>query len=210
MSDLFCAARLVYVRHAEAEYVESWFSDEGGSLTARGRSAADEVAGRFSGDRIARVWSSDTSRAVQTAEIVAAGLGVAVTTRKSLREVDIGDLHGSAFDVRRLEEVTHRWQDGELDAAFPGGESGHDVVRRYAAALEEIADLHRGEAVIVVGHESVACATLPHLATGVPHPRPAETRSLGNTESVELELDADGAVIRRWGGWDPLSARRQP
>lgn len=199
MSDLFCAARLFYVRHAEAEYVEDWFSDEGGSLTAQGRSQAATVAAALAGERISQVWSSDTSRAVQTAEIAAARLGLSVTTRKSLREIAIGELIGDAFDVARLEEITSRWESGEFDVAFPGGESGHDVVRRYAAALDEIADLHRGESVLVVGHESVACSALPQLARGLPRPRPPQTRALDHVEAVVLEGDADGWVIHRWG-----------
>ena len=199
MSDLFCAARIIYARHARAEYVETWFSDEGGSLTREGRAQAAALAHSLTGQRISHIWSSDTARAVQTAEIVAAALGLGVTTRKGLREIGIGSLMGAPFDEGRLVKVTDRWEEGDLDVAFPGGESGHDVVRRYRAALEEIADLHRGETVLVIGHESVACAALPEIATGVPRPRPAETRELRNGERVELEVDADGWVIRRWG-----------
>lgn len=204
MSDLFCAVRIFFVRHAEAEYVESWFSDEGGTLTAQGRSQAAALADSLRGERIARVWSSDSSRSVQTAEIAAAGLGVPVLTRKTLREIGIGDLLGSDFDVALLRAITDRWQHGDLDAAFPGGESGHDVVRRHADALDEIADLHRGETVLVVGHESAACAALPHLVEGMPETRPGTSRSLDHALPVVLEGDADGWVIRRW------PARRQP
>lgn len=209
MSDLFCAARVFHARHAEAEYVEDWFSDEGGTLTAQGRSQAAALGESLRGERIAGVWSSDTSRAVQTAEIAAAALGVPVVTRKTLREVDIGDLRGTAFDLGRLREIIAHWHEGDLDVAFPGGESGHDAVRRYAGALEEIADLHRGEGVLVVGHESVACAALPHLARGLPRPRPEASRRLDHAATVELEGDADGWVIHRWADLE-LSARRRP
>lgn len=200
MSDLFCAVRILFVRHAEAEYVETWFSDEGGTLTAQGRSQASALADDLRGERIARIWSSDSARAVQTAEIAAAGLGIGVVTRPALREIAIGDLLGGPFDVARLIEVTDRWETGDLDVAFPGGESGHDVVRRYAAVLEEIADTHRGETVLVVGHESAACAALPQIARGVPQPRPDVTRSLEHALPVVLEGDADGWVIHRWAG----------
>ena len=199
MSDLFCAARLIFARHSEADYVETWFSDEGGTLTLRGRRQAAELARAVAPERISRVWCSDSARAVQTAEIAAANLGVAVITRKALREIAVGDLTGEPFDVARLAEVTRRWETGDLDAAFPGGETGHDVVRRYADAFGEIADLHRGETVLVVGHESIACAALPHLAAGLPRPRPAETRKLTNGQTIELEGDSDGWVIHRWG-----------
>src|SRR3954464_5211863 len=95
VSDLHCPATLVVARHAKAAFVETWFSDEGGSLTAAGRAPAAGLAGGGGGAgaqaagvggsgrgrRGAAVWCSDASRAVQTAEIVASRLGVAVTAR---------------------------------------------------------------------------------------------------------------------------------
>ena len=86
MSDLFCAATLVLARHGDTEYVEDWFSDEGGSLTPEGRAQAHVLADSLEQRRVASIFTSDTSRAVQTAEIVAARLRVGVTACKSLRE----------------------------------------------------------------------------------------------------------------------------
>ena len=199
MSDLHCPATLVVARHSEAEYVDSFFSDEGGTLTATGRRQAVELADSLRGRRVARVWCSDSSRAVQTAEIAAARLDLTVSTRTSLREMFIGDLLGSDFDVERLRAVTGRWAAGDLAAAFPGGESGHDVVARYAAGLAAIADEHRGETVLVVGHESAACAALPAIAANLTPPYDDRFRQLRNGETVELEGDADGWRLVRWG-----------
>ena len=197
MSDLHCPVTLVVARHAKAAFVEDWFSDEGGSLTSKGRAQARELADSLAGRRIAAVWCSDASRAVQTAEIVAARLGVAVTARKSLREVHIGALLGSAFDYSRIETVCEQWYAGSLDACFENGESGADVVSRHRAQLEEIADLHRGETVLVVGHQTALGIVVPAL-TGLDGAW-ARSNELANTETIELEHDADGWVVRRWG-----------
>ena len=43
----------------------------------------------------------------------------------------------------------------EITARIPGGESGLEVVGRYGAVLDEIADSHRGESVLVVSHGGV-------------------------------------------------------
>ena len=198
MSDLHCAATLVVARHAEAAFVETWFSDEGGSLTSQGRAQARALAESLAGRRVAAVWCSDTSRAVQTAEIVAAHLGVVVTARKSLREVYVGALLGADFDVARLDEVCDRWDAGALEECFEQGESGHDVVARHSETLEEIADLHRGETVLVVGHQQALGIVVPTLARNLT-PAWARSHDLENTETVELERDADGWVLRRWG-----------
>ena len=198
MSDLFCPATLVVARHAKAAFVEDWFSDEGGSLTPQGRHQASTLADSLAGRRIAAIYSSDISRAVQTAEIVAARLGVAVTACKSLREVFIGSLIGTAFDVGRIEAVSDEWCDGTLSTCFQGGESGTDVVERHRQQFDEIADLHRGETVLVVGHQTALGIVVPTLAGNLTAAW-ARDHGLANTESVELERDADGWVLRRWG-----------
>jgi probable phosphoglycerate mutase len=198
VSDLFCPATLVVARHAKAAFVEDWFSDEGGSLTSAGRAQAHALADSLEGRRVGSVFSSDTSRAVQTAEIVAARLRVGVTACKSLREVAIGSLLGQAFDVSRFDAVLEQWYAGSLDARFEGGESGAEVVTRHREQFEEIADLHRGESVLVVGHQTALGIVVPTLAQNITTAW-ARDNELANTESVELENDADGWMLRRWG-----------
>jgi probable phosphoglycerate mutase len=203
MSDLFCAATLLVARHGDASYVETWFSDEGGWLSPEGRAQARALAAELTGRRISRVWCSDTSRAVQTAEIVAAELGLAggsaVVAHKSLREVGIGDLLGQPFDLEEIHGVTEQWFDGDLTMAFPGGESGKDVVARYAGQLAAIADEHRGETVLVIAHQTAAAITISTLAGNVP-PSFGEHHQLDNGEYAELEVDADGWRLVGWSG----------
>ena len=206
VSSLMCPATLVVARHGDAEYVDTVFSDEGGTLTADGRAQAAALAEEVAHRRVAHVWSSDAARAVQTAEITAARLGVRVTTRKTLREVDVGDLAGRPFSADAVREVTDRWFRGDLDAAFPGGESGHQVVARYAAALTEITDLHRGETVVVVGHENAVSVALPALAHHVV-PTVPDRRRLGHCEWAELVIDDDDWALTRWGDVEVRPAR---
>lgn len=193
-------------RHAKAAFVETWFSDEGGSLTPAGRAQAHELADSLRGRRVASIFSSDTSRAVQTAEIVAARLRVPVTATKALREVSVGSLLGQPFDLSHIDAVTDRWYAGSLDARFEGGESGLEVVQRHRDVFEEIADLHRGETVLVVGHQTALGIVVPMLAREIT-PRWARDNELANTECVELENDADGWALRRWGSQRPPAPR---
>jgi broad specificity phosphatase PhoE len=202
VSSLMCPATLVVARHGDAEYVETVFSDEGGTLTADGRAQAAALADEVAHRRVAHVWCSDAARAVQTAEITAARLGVGVTTRKALREVDVGELAGRPFSAEAVREITDRWFRGDLTAAFPGGESGHQVVARYADALTEIVDLHRGETVVVVGHENAVSIALASLAR---HDGPAVPgrRRLRHCEWAELVVDDDDWALTRWGDLPP-------
>ena len=194
MSDLQCAATLVVARHARAAFVEDWFSDEGGSLTPEGRAQARALADSLAGRRVASIFSSDTSRAVQTAEIVAARLRVGVTACKSLREVFLGSMIGGPFDISRIEAVTDQWYAGSLEARFEDGESGAEVVERHRRQFEEIADLHRGETALVIGHQTALGIVVPTLARNVT-PAWARDNELANAQCVELENDAAGWVL---------------
>ena len=199
MGDLQCAARIFVARHGEADYESELLSDAGGWLSPLGRQQSRELADRVEGERIARVWTSDLSRAVQTGEIVAARTGVDVTVRTGLREFGVGDAAGTTGDPDPFASTFAAWLGGDLSARIPGGESGLEVVARYEAVLEEVADAHRGESVLVVSHGGVMCLVLPLLARNL---APDHTRDLPlpNCGVVALEADADGWVARSWAG----------
>lgn len=198
VSSLMCPATLLVARHGDAEYVDTVFSDEGGTLTHEGRAQARTLGEGLADRRIAHVWCSDVARAVQTAEVVAGILGVGVTTRKALREIRVRDLMGQPFSVDAICAVTDKWFHGDLSAAFPGGESGADVVARYADTLAEIADIHRGETVLVVAHQTASCIALPSLARNVT-PSHADRHRLDNGQYAELVIDSDDWALTAWG-----------
>ena len=83
---------------------------------------------------------------------------------------------------------------GRITARFEGGESGVEVVERHRRQFEEIADLHRGETALVVGHQTALGIVVPALARNVT-PAWARDHELANIECVELEVDADGWVL---------------
>src|SRR5688500_4983542 len=98
MGDLQCAARVFVARHGEADYESELLSDDGGSLSTLGREQALALADSLTGQRLAHVYVSPMSRAVQTGEIVAARLGVGITVRQALRELSVGSFAGQAAE----------------------------------------------------------------------------------------------------------------
>ncbi len=191
MSDLQCAARLFVARHGEAVYESVLITDDGGSLSAIGRQQARDLAERLRGERIARVWSSSLSRAVQTAEIVAAALGVDVVVREGLREYAVGSLAGTDGDEALiLGPVFEAWIAGDNTAEIAGGESIKGIVERVGAVLEEIRDIHRGETVLVVSHGGAMGVGLPSIL-GVPRSNGHDFMVPGG-EHVVIVGDADG------------------
>ena len=199
MSELQCAARVFVARHGEAEYESELLSDAGGSLSALGREQASALAAALAGERLAHVYVSSMSRAVQTGEIVAARLDVGVTVRHALREFSVGSYAGQPADPDPLRSVFDDWLDGRLETPVPGGESGAQVVERVCGVLDEAADRHRGEAVLVVSHGGAICMAIPHLARNVARTFP-QSRPLANCDLIELTADSDGWIARSWAG----------
>jgi broad specificity phosphatase PhoE len=200
VSDLFCPATLIVARHGQATYDEPGVgSDDGGWLTDLGRKQATALALDLADRRVAAIWCSDMSRAVQTAEIVAATLGAPVRVRRDLREAAMGGFVGQPDPDALFDSIFMRWLDGDLAACPPTAETGADVVRRMSAELESAADQFRGETVLVVSHGGAISVTVPRLARNVP-PDYARGRLPANCATCEVTADADGWLLRTWAG----------
>jgi broad specificity phosphatase PhoE len=109
-------------------------------LNATGRRQAAELAGRIAGDGIVALWSSDLSRASETAEVVGARLGLEPTLDPRLREANRGRWEGRLFsDVAEEEpELFAAWMRAGPEWRFPGGESLLEQQQRVAECVEEI------------------------------------------------------------------------
>lgn len=159
------ATRIVLARHGLAEYETELVTDDGGSLSAEGRAQARALGRHLSGERVAAVWCSPLSRAVQTAELAAGVLGVDVTVREGLREYGVGSLDGTdGSELEVILPVFERWEDGDDAATIPGGEVVDGIVERMERVLTEVAECHDGETALVVGHGGAIMLTVPVLS----------------------------------------------
>jgi broad specificity phosphatase PhoE len=109
-------------------------------LNDTGRREAAELAERIVGEGIASLWSSDLVRASETAQIVAARLGLEVRLDPRLREANRGRWEGRLFrDVARDEPTLYaEWMRAGDGWRFPGGESLLEQQQRVHACLEDI------------------------------------------------------------------------
>ncbi|MET9617324.1 bifunctional RNase H/acid phosphatase [Kitasatospora indigofera] len=173
-ADLGTPTTFVLLRHGETPLTpEKRFSGSGGSdpeLSEKGRwqagRAAEAMAARGT---IQAVVSSPMRRTRQTAETVAARLGLDVRIEEGLRELDFGDWEGLTFA-----EVQER-HPADLDAwlasakAKPtgGSESFTTLAHRVGVARDKILARYAGRTVLVVSHVS-PIKTLVRLALGAP------------------------------------------
>ena len=109
-------------------------------LNETGRRQASALAERVADDGIVSLWSSDLSRARETAEIVGAHIGLQPRLDARLREGNRGRWEGRLFaDVQREEpELYASWRGPDEGFRFPGGESLREQMDRVSAAVEDV------------------------------------------------------------------------
>ncbi len=109
-------------------------------LNETGRAQAHELAERMAGETVGSLWSSDLSRARETAEVVGERIGLDPRLDPRLREANRGRWEGSRFiDIEREDpEGYAAWRRAGASFRFPGGESLQDQLDRVSAALHDI------------------------------------------------------------------------
>lgn len=127
-------------------------------LSDAGVAQAKKIGEAMAGICIERIISSDLTRAVQTADIVAGMQSAAppfVEKRRDLREIDMGEWDGMTKDDIADEYVDlFRVRGGDLaNVAAPGGETFVELRGRALSALEDIVETSAGLGkIMVVAH----------------------------------------------------------
>jgi len=143
------------LRHGQTEHTpERRFSGRNDlPLSLTGRAEADAAAHRAEDLGVEVVVASPLRRTRETAEIVAAALGLPVQFDDDLVELDFGELEGLTFDEARVEHplAARRFLE-DVTVAAPKGESIADVSSRVARARRRILSRHAGRTVLLVSH----------------------------------------------------------
>ncbi|MFI5755554.1 bifunctional RNase H/acid phosphatase [Streptomyces sp. NPDC051569] len=173
-ADLGTPATFVLLRHGETALTpEKRFSGSGGSdpeLSAVGRRQAEAVAASLAArGTVQEIVSSPLRRCRETAEAVAARLGLGVSVEEGLRETDFGAWEGLSFaEVReRYADDLNAWLASPAAAPTGGGESFATVGRRVADVRDRLLERYAGRTVLLVTHVTPV-KTLVRLALGAP------------------------------------------
>jgi len=130
-------------RHGETDdnarrVVQGWVDTP---LNARGREQARELARQVRDLGLKAIWTSQLSRAAETAQIVGRALDIEPRVDDRLAESQRGSWEGRALDeIERSDpEGWAAWKRGGADFRFPGGgESLPEHVARVAAGLADV------------------------------------------------------------------------
>ena len=159
--------RLIAVRHGETEANAAccYSGKLDTPLTAAGVAQARALGERFRAVHFDAIYSSDLSRARDTALAIARHHGVEPTLDRLLRERDYGDLENLSYDDARTNypEVFAKLDAYATDFPIPGGESAEQVRARVAAFVDRIVAEHLGQTVVAVAHGGILRALFWHL-----------------------------------------------
>jgi broad specificity phosphatase PhoE len=151
-------------------------------LDDTGREQAVELAERARAYGFRALWCSPLLRARETADIVAAAIGLEPREDARLMETDAGDWTDRSFVevIAEAPEQFAAFASADPGFAFPGGESFAEQEVRVAAALR---DVEAGELpALVVCHGMVIRAALAGRA-----PAGAEFQRVANAAIVPLD-----------------------
>jgi len=192
--------RLCIVRHGEtawnAEHRVQGQLDV--PLNAVGRAQALAASKVLAQEKFDAIYSSDLSRAQQTAQPTASLLSMAVRLDKDLRERHYGIFERLTYaEVKvRYPEDYARFEAHDPAFAFRTGESLMDFSARSIAVISRIAQHHQNQSILVFTHGGVLDQFYRHV-TGTPL---STQRGFGipNAGLNRVEWAASGWQIRAW------------
>lgn len=125
-------------------------------LNDTGRGQARDAVGLLAAEEWDAIVSSPLSRARETAQIIAGGLGLELGPSYDLLvERGYGDAEGATAEI-----IAERWPDNE----YPGLEPLETMVDRATRALLQIANDFGDARIIIVCHGTLIRYTLQHLS----------------------------------------------
>lgn len=172
-------------------------------LTDNGRAQVAKLAEELAPISCSAMYSSPFLRARQTADILAARLGVSYTLADALREHDPGELEGLSGPEhwQRYLDLFAEWlYTQNLDARIPGGESFNEMRARFVPFIADLLERHnRPEGIILlVGHAGLYHSMLPLILTNVGYSFSSK-HVLDNAAYVLAETQESGLVCLQWG-----------
>jgi broad specificity phosphatase PhoE len=185
--------KILLIRHGQTDWNLSkrWQGHTDTPLNAAGRAEAKSLASRLASWPIQAIYSSDLSRAFETAETVGRIHELEPVPNPSLRE-----RNGGLFEGLTSEEMMSRygdlWQKVRLEgAAPPDGESDIQVAERIIQAFEHYRDQHQDQMIAIVSHGGTL-KSLMSFILGFPLGHQASIGLLGNTALSIIRIDDYG------------------
>lgn len=189
--------RILLVRHGQSEgNAEGRFGGHTATpLSERGRLEAEATARALATENLTAIYSSDLSRAIETARPLAALTGLEINQTEAFRERSVGVMEGLSFEEaatahpEQYAALLHR----DFEHVILGGESYRQMLGRVQRKLDEIINTHTGGRIAIFSHTGTICILILHLmgALDAPELKPVWI-STNNCGIARISLRADG------------------
>lgn len=138
-------------------------------LTQKGVLQAERCAEYLKDFPIDKIFSSDLSRAMDTAAPIAKIAQLSVQPDRSLREIFAGEWEGVPFTEleKRFEDSYRTWKENIGCAVCDGGESVQAFAGRILDGVTKIARANEGKTVLIATH-ATPIRVLCTVSTGLP------------------------------------------
>lgn len=169
---------------------------------AQAESVAKYILDNF---KIDVIYSSELSRAYDTALPVAKALGLEVNKRKGLNEVDVGLWQGKLIDdvEKEFPESFALYKSSPGLSRFDGGESYAELRERVVAEFHKLAQENDGKTVLVAAHGGVI-RNLLAAWLDIPGERIKEVPRAANASITIAEYEGGKAELKLIGYTDHL------
>ena len=164
--------KLLLTRHGQTDWniARRYQGHSNTGLNQTGVRQAELLANRLSAEIIHAIYSSDLSRAVDTANRIQRlqQTAKAVATDMRWRELSFGDWEGMTYEEMSAHspELFDAWMKDSLTVSTPNGETHRQLAERVKSAFDELKARHKDATVLLVGH-SGSMQTLLALLLGV-------------------------------------------
>lgn len=194
------STRIIAIRHGETAWnVDTRIQGQLDiGLNATGRQQARRLARALGSESISAIYTSDLSRARDTAQSIAQATGQPLQPHTGLRERGFGLFQGKTFvEIERSwPELALRWRQRDPHWTPEGGESLLTLRERILGTTNELASRHIGQQIVLVAHGGVL-DVLYRAATGQDL-QAARSWNLGNAAINRLLWTPQSLTLVGW------------
>jgi len=161
------ATRLVLIRHGETDWnIQKRYQGRSDTeLNETGINQVQQLAQGLKEEKIEVIYTSDLTRAYQTAVIIADGRKIPIHKLPGLRECSFGIWEGKTYEEmqEQLPEEVARIKGDPVTEIRTGGENREQLSTRVTTAIQQIIAQHPNQTVLIVAHGGSLAVALEYI-----------------------------------------------
>ena len=189
--------KLLLTRHGQTDWniAGRYQGQSDVPLNQTGQTQAAQIAKRLSTETIHAIYTSDLSRAANTAQAIADFHQLEIKKDSRLRELSFGDWEGMTYKEMSAHspDLFSKWMTDSMNISTPNGETLAQLAARVKSAFDQIKDDHKDQTVLVVSH-SGALQSLLAVTLGVDLNRYWQFR-VSQASLSELIVQEDAVIL---------------